>query len=94
MSLFRYLFLFTLLFAVSKTAPLWDQEKNKFLVEPAIEILKSNVTEEIHSNLFAKRRPGESPQNPIEASFDTKGWEDTAEFDCYTMLCVLNGNRV
>ncbi|KAI1138391.1 hypothetical protein F5Y05DRAFT_413012 [Hypoxylon sp. FL0543] len=40
------------------------------------------------------KRAGNSPSDPIDAEFNTAGWENIAEEDCYVMLCLKNGNRV
>ncbi|KAI1767428.1 hypothetical protein GGR53DRAFT_463326 [Hypoxylon sp. FL1150] len=34
-----------------------------------------------------KREPGDTSGNPIEVTFKTDEWMDTAEEDCYVMLC-------
>jgi hypothetical protein len=45
------------------------------------------------NSLMKRYGDGSSEAQAKKAVFDTEGWEDLAEMNCFIMLCVLGGKR-
>lgn len=59
-------------------------------VATAVPVVEPNGRMDTHGNAAdtIKRAPGDSRREPKPVTFNTNRWEDSAEYNCYVMLCI------